>query len=447
MALLDWLKDRSSRIFDPRQEQRLNELADQVWLQISAQRRAFNFEQTMASLGAFVEDNPLVAQRVYEKALRKAWKDETVTDVERKSLDVIGQLLHLDPQKRRQAEWQAGVAAFELALGVAIADGQLDDAEAARLSRIAGSMDTSVRELMKQYLGDRGGDILQSFFAGVLSQKGTFSAEDWQRLVRAAAGFGMTETELQAAIRPQAERVVERVLADAKADRDVSPQEREALRWLMGVFGLSPAFQKYVNEEVAAVDRFSQVVAGRLPSVQAPGIALRAGEIVHVHRPAAYSLLRQRRGGARTESHEGVVTISDTRLIFSSATKTVDIGHRRIVSLIPIAGGVELRAGGKPGGWFYFSGDTELTTAIYQTAVGKANQTITEQNAGVPTRHIARDVRQRVWQRYSGCCADCGADQYLEFDHIVPVAKGGSNTEANVQLLCRGCNLKKSDQI
>jgi 5-methylcytosine-specific restriction endonuclease McrA len=35
----------------------------------------------------------------------------------------------------------------------------------------------------------------------------------------------------------------------------------------------------------------------------------------------------------------------------------------------------------------------------------------------------------------------------LEFDHVIPHAKGGSNTDNNIQLLCRGCNLKKSDRI
>jgi 5-methylcytosine-specific restriction endonuclease McrA len=76
-----------------------------------------------------------------------------------------------------------------------------------------------------------------------------------------------------------------------------------------------------------------------------------------------------------------------------------------------------------------------------------ANQTRVLKAEGEPTRHIPRDVRQRVWQRYGGQCAECGATDYLEFDHIIPVAKGGSNTDSNVQLLCRRCNLKKSDAI
>jgi hypothetical protein len=122
------------------------------------------------------------------------------------------------------------------------------------------------------------------------------------------------------------------------------------------------------------------------------------------------------------------------------------VNHRRVVSIIPFSAGVEIRSK-IGGGQYYFGGETPLGIAIYESAIGKANQTLVEQVDGTPTRHIPRDVRQRAWQRYGGRCADCGATQYLEFDHIVPVNKGGSNSDANVQLLCRGCNLKKSDHI
>src|ERR1035441_347156 len=49
---------------------------------------------------------------------------------------------------------------------------------------------------------------------------------------------------------------------------------------------------------------------------------------------------------------------------------------------------------------------------------------------------IPDSVRLFVWQRDEGKCVRCGSSEKLEFDHIIPVAKGGSNTERNIQLLC-----------
>jgi hypothetical protein len=60
---------------------------------------------------------------------------------------------------------------------------------------------------------------------------------------------------------------------------------------------------------------------------------------------------------------------------------------------------------------------------------------------------IPEEVRMYVWRRDNGRCVKCNNDQDLEFDHIIPLSKGGSNTERNIQLLCSQCNKKKSDII
>lgn len=60
---------------------------------------------------------------------------------------------------------------------------------------------------------------------------------------------------------------------------------------------------------------------------------------------------------------------------------------------------------------------------------------------------IPDDVRLAVWTRDGGRCVKCGATQDLEFDHLIPVSRGGSSTERNVQILCQRCNLQKSDSI
>ncbi len=65
-----------------------------------------------------------------------------------------------------------------------------------------------------------------------------------------------------------------------------------------------------------------------------------------------------------------------------------------------------------------------------------------------PTReHIPDAVKQYVWRRDQGRCVKCGSNLNLEYDHIIPVALGGSNTNRNLQLLCEPCNRSKSASI
>lgn len=60
---------------------------------------------------------------------------------------------------------------------------------------------------------------------------------------------------------------------------------------------------------------------------------------------------------------------------------------------------------------------------------------------------IPEEVRIFAWRRDGGKCVKCGSQENLEFDHIIPLSKGGSNTERNVQILCQACNRRKADHI
>lgn len=64
-----------------------------------------------------------------------------------------------------------------------------------------------------------------------------------------------------------------------------------------------------------------------------------------------------------------------------------------------------------------------------------------------PSRYITAEVRRDVWRRDRGRCVECGSRERLEFDHVIAVANGGSNTARNVQVLCEDCNRRKSDKI
>jgi 5-methylcytosine-specific restriction endonuclease McrA len=52
-------------------------------------------------------------------------------------------------------------------------------------------------------------------------------------------------------------------------------------------------------------------------------------------------------------------------------------------------------------------------------------------------------VKRAVWQRDAGRCSwpldgggCCGSTHLVEFDHIVPWARWGDDTEANLRLVC-----------
>jgi len=66
---------------------------------------------------------------------------------------------------------------------------------------------------------------------------------------------------------------------------------------------------------------------------------------------------------------------------------------------------------------------------------------------GSRPRYIPSSVRLAVWRRDMGRCVECGSQERLEYDHIIPLAKGGSSTERNIQLLCEACNRAKAAAI
>lgn len=68
-------------------------------------------------------------------------------------------------------------------------------------------------------------------------------------------------------------------------------------------------------------------------------------------------------------------------------------------------------------------------------------------NVNKEERRITQDVKDKVWNRDGGKCVECGSNEKLEFDHIIPFIKGGSNTYRNIQLLCERCNRIKSANI
>jgi 5-methylcytosine-specific restriction endonuclease McrA len=64
-------------------------------------------------------------------------------------------------------------------------------------------------------------------------------------------------------------------------------------------------------------------------------------------------------------------------------------------------------------------------------------------SGGVFTQEQWRDL----CARHDNKCLCCGKVGRMTIDHVVPLAKGGSNDISNIQPLCLRCNLSKGTKV
>ena len=89
-----------------------------------------------------------------------------------------------------------------------------------------------------------------------------------------------------------------------------------------------------------------------------------------------------------------------------------------------------------------------------RTARGSRARAAGERPASAGTRYIPARVRRAVWERDGGRCTfvsarglRCKARRFLEIDHVVPVARGGTATVDELRLLCRAHNQYEADRV
>jgi 5-methylcytosine-specific restriction endonuclease McrA len=65
--------------------------------------------------------------------------------------------------------------------------------------------------------------------------------------------------------------------------------------------------------------------------------------------------------------------------------------------------------------------------------------------SGNNRKHIPAWIKKMILSL--GRCLFCGNTNNLSVDHVVPIAKGGTDDPSNFQCLCRKCNSKKGARI
>jgi len=95
----------------------------------------------------------------------------------------------------------------------------------------------------------------------------------------------------------------------------------------------------------------------------------------------------------------------------------------------------------------HVKGEGIITLDVAEAALKMLASNDDSQKANENRDAIPSEVRREVWRRDGGKCVKCGSRERLEFDHIIPFTKGGSNTARNIELLCEICNRAKSATI
>ena len=197
---------------------------------------------------------------------------------------------------------------------------------------------------------------------------------------------------------------------------------------------------KMRNERLQAL---ANIRNGNLPRIQS-SIHLETDEFCHLEMPSTY----QKRNSKSVNNIQGRFIATSKKLHFLATSNTYTISWNNVLSVsIGQNGSIYLELTRQGGTGFYSVPDAEYVQAILDTLARMAKRQIVSSKGVDAMRQIPQDVKAAVWQRDGGRCRRCGAQQYLEFDHIIPVSKGGANTVNNVQLLCRMCNAKKGAHI
>jgi 5-methylcytosine-specific restriction endonuclease McrA len=63
------------------------------------------------------------------------------------------------------------------------------------------------------------------------------------------------------------------------------------------------------------------------------------------------------------------------------------------------------------------------------------------------SRYIPKSIKHEALERSKHRCEKCGSRYRLEFDHKIPLSKGGISEASNIRVLCRNCNQREGIKI
>jgi hypothetical protein len=269
--------------------------------------------------------------------------------------------------------------------------------------------------------------------------------QGWQSgLGGLATDFGIS-VEDGSSVVSQAEslRHLQQMVTFAFADDLIEQHEVDEFEETVGRLGVDGPAVDAMRDRLNRGLQLARISQGLLPEVPDNDLFLEADEKVHLDTPAVH--IRTFENGS-TKRTAGRVVASNRKLRFIS-TNGHELPWSKVVELRPEYATVIVMGTGKHGG-AYEVADSEYAAAVLTGILKVSRRTATVTiPAQRDSRAVPHGIKVEVWRRDGGACVECSASEYLEFDHVIPWSRGGATSVANLQLLCRKCNLAKGSRI
>lgn len=407
-----------------------------------------NFLQRALAECEYVEEDlrPAV-NAVYREAYYSFAKDLHIDERENRTIQQLVRLLDIDDEREVGLNYQVGLAIYKKRFREAVADGALTDEEDQQLHHISQFFQLT-RTDIKSAIADQALAYYSSRLVDA-TKDGVISDKEMEELALLVRRFGLTKQQLSEIDIPQKKEVLTAALQAIKATGQIDESDREHMRTLAQFLNAKDLL-KFCLMDLDLYERIFQIRDGQLPSVDPGTLILDPGEKLHIAMPIIY----ERQMSGKIKSSRGTLYVGGYKMRFVGLRQSHEIRYASLIQAEFVnrkTPKIHLAvSNGKGGGDYRLAkkGDAGLLVELLECISFLIRKSRGLERAGErDSRYIPSEVRSEVWYRDSGCCVMCGADSYLEFDHIIPWSKGGATSVDNLQLLCRSCNSTKSDRI
>ncbi len=445
--------------FDPETNEGFLQAARGIEQLIREEKEHFDWGSACDRVGAAKSERSSLAQLVYKRAVTRVWEDNHLAPNEQLFLQWLRERLSVPERavdiihrtEERRVLWHL--------MKDILADNKVTPEERAQLDDLSAVTGAPVSAMASLYFREEGAADVEELFDDVIRNRlgGAAGLDRAYSEVRGVAtSLSLPESELHEIMRPHVDHLMEHILIDARTEGAVHDSMKEAIDWVIATFPIAPGTAAAIREQLDRITQLTDIMRGRLPVVphDTLPIDLPARQTPHFAGRCTLTEQRPTSSGVKTDRYHGEFVLTHTHYHFVSDHDERNLSEplAKVVRRQDHPSGFVLSRSTRKGTLgFRIHDDPELALQVFAMAIelakGRLPQSLQDNAEFRPTRHIPRDVRQRVWVEYGGRCSNCGSTHYLEYDHIIPHAKGGSNDFGNIQLLCRACNLAKSDSI